>query len=138
MLRTAWVMAALLCAALEDCATAPPPMEELTKARTLVDQASKSSGERYAAADLQRARDELAQAEDANRGGRYDAARRYAESAAVDADLANARAAAGEAQQAAREVAQSNATLRREIDQGAPGVAPAPDAVPPYTSPPPP
>jgi hypothetical protein len=47
--------------------------------------------QRYAAADLQRANDEFSNAERANGEKKYDDARRYAESAGADADVASAR-----------------------------------------------
>ena len=111
--------AAIICGLAGGCATQGPlPTEELTRARTLIDQADKAGAQRYAAADLQRAHDELASAELANGAGKADSARRYAESAAADADLAAARAAAGEAQHAAQEVGQGNETLRQEAERG--------------------
>src|SRR5690348_6242727 len=80
-------------ASLSGCAAGPAPSEELTRARTLVDQAEKAQAGRYATADLQRAHEELGAADAANQHGKYDTARREAESAAVDADVATARAA---------------------------------------------
>jgi Domain of unknown function (DUF4398) len=128
------------------CATQSPELTgEMTRAKTLVDQADRAGAQRYAAADLQRAHDELTNADRAIGEGKYDEARRDAESAAADADVASARAAAGEAQRAAHEVVQGNETLRRETegrDSGA--TAPPPDSgtmVPPdngTTAPPPP
>jgi hypothetical protein len=59
----------------------------------------------------------LNNADKANGEGKYDEARRYAESAAVDADVAMARAASADAQHAAKEVAQSNETLRQQSEQ---------------------
>jgi hypothetical protein len=58
-------------------------------------------------------------------------ARRYAESAAVDADLADARGHAGEAQKAAREIHSGNEQLRTEADRAAdaPAAAPPPPVV---------
>lgn len=101
------------------CATqGPQPTEEMTRARTLIEQADRSGAQRYAAADLQKAHDELSNADRANADKKYDDARRYAESAAADADVATARAAAGDAQRAAHEVAQSNETLRQESQRG--------------------
>jgi hypothetical protein len=109
------------------CATqGPQPTEEMTRARTLIEQADRTGGQRYAAADLQRAHDELNNADRANAEKKYDEARRYAEAAAADADVAAARAAAGDAQRAAQEVAQSNQTLRQESARGTPSSAPHP------------
>jgi hypothetical protein len=107
--------AAAVCGVIAGCATqGPQPTEELTKARTLIQQAEKAEAQRYAAPDLQRARDELSSAEVANSKGNYDVARNYAESAAADADVAAARASAGEALRASHEAAQANSTLRQE------------------------
>jgi hypothetical protein len=99
-------------------AEGPQPVEDLTRARTLVAQAEKGNAQQYATADLQRARDELGDAEKANADHHYDEARRYAQSAAVDADVAAARGAAEDAQRAAREAVKGNATLRDEAARG--------------------
>jgi hypothetical protein len=118
------------------CATeGPQPTEQLTRARTLVQQADKAQAQRYAAADLQKAHDELTQAETASGQGHFDAARDLAESAAVDADVASAKESAGEATHATEEVRRSNATLAHEsarADQAeANGQMPAPPPPPP-------
>lgn len=121
---TSLAVVAVLCASALGCATqGPQPTEELTQARTLVQEAGKAQAERYAAPDLQRARDELSSAELANTKGDYDVARSYAESAAVDADVANARASAGEALRAAHEADQANHALQRETERAAQGSA---------------
>ena len=102
------------------CATESAiPRDQLTMARTLVEQADKSDAQRYAPADLQRAHDELSSAEKAVNDRRYEDARRYAENAQVDADLASARASSGEAQRAAHEVSRSIDTLKQESDRRA-------------------
>ena len=60
---TTLAVAAALCGSVAGCATqGPQPTEELTKARTLVQEAEKAQAQRYAAPDLQRARDELSSA----------------------------------------------------------------------------
>ena len=97
------------------CATEKSkPTQELTKARTVIGQADKGNAQRYAAADLQRAHDELSSAENAANNRKYDEARRMAEKAEVDADLATARGNSGEAQRAAQEIHQSIETLKQE------------------------
>lgn len=114
-LRVGLISTAVILSGLAGCATeGPPPSEQMTRARALIEQADKGGAQRYAAADLQHAHDELSDAEKANAAGRYDEARRYAESAAADADLATARAADGDAERAAHEVAAANETLRQE------------------------
>ena len=102
------------------CATQGPiPNQQIATARTLVEQADKADAQRYAPTDLQRAHDELSSAEKAVNDHKYDDARRYAESAQVDADLASARASSGEAQHAAREVDKSIDSLRQESERHA-------------------
>ncbi len=107
-------------------------MEEMTRAHTLIEATDKDgNAQRYAAADLQRAHDEYADATRADGAGQYSEARNFAEAAAVDANLAAARGAAGEAKHAADEVVQGNATLRSESNRAignsvSPPPAPAP------------
>jgi len=106
------------------CASSPRPTEELTRARTLVEQASQAGAQEFAPADLATAREELQRAETDANAGRQDDARRGAERAAVDAQLAAARASSGKAQRAAQEVTASVETLRREAARDT-GAAPA-------------
>jgi hypothetical protein len=132
-------MAAVACALAACASEGPRPTEQLTRAKTLVDQGDKAQGQRYAAADLQRAHDELSQAESADQQKHYNQARTLAESAAVDADLAVARSDAGDAQRAAREAAQSNATLQTESERAGDATnAAAAGGVPPLSPSPPP
>jgi hypothetical protein len=93
----------------------PKPSDELTKAHTIVEQADKSgTAQRYAAADLQRAHDELSDADRMSGQGHYNEARAQAQRAEVDADLAVARGRSGEQQKAAEDVAKANDALRQE------------------------
>jgi len=136
------IASAALCAVTAACASGPKPTEQLARAHTLVEEAEKSQAQRYAPADLQRARDELQLADAANGNGKYDIARSDAESASVDADLASARASEGEARRAANDARQSNAVLEHEEQTpGAPAVRPQdlqqyPSASPPPSTPP--
>lgn len=110
--------AALLAAsALGGCASQPKPTAQLVRASTLVSEAEKDQAQHYAAADLQRARDELSSAQTAESDGKYDNALRLADRAAADADLASARAASGKAQQSAEEVRHSIDTLKQQLQQ---------------------
>jgi hypothetical protein len=119
------------CALLGACASeGPQPTAQLASARTLVAQADKSQAQRYAAADLQRAHDELSQAETADTQRKFNEARTLAESAAADADVAVARGQAGEAQRAAAEVEKSNATLQHESERAAEASMPTPPPSP--------
>ena len=110
---------ALLCAVAVGCASeGVKPSDELTKAHTVVEQADKGgNAQRYAAADLQRAHDELSDADRYDAQKKYDEARYFAQRAEVDADVAVARGNSGEAQKAAADVAQSNNTLQQETER---------------------
>ena len=101
------------------------PTEEMTRESILIDQAEKAGAQRYAAAELQQARDKLRLAEAAVNDGEGDAARRLAAEATVDAELAVARTASGEAQRAAEEIHRSTESLEREATRDS-TTAPAP------------
>jgi len=123
---------ALVCAAAGGCATeGPKPNDELTKAHTILEQADKGgNAQRYAAADLQRAHDELSEADRFNSQGKYNEARAYAQRAEVDADVAIARGNSGEQQKAAEDVTKANEALRHESRRTAEGPATNPTTSP--------
>jgi hypothetical protein len=109
----------------------PRPVEAMTRAHTMIEATDKDgNAQRYAAADLQRAHDELADATRADGAGRYDEARNFAEAASVDANLAAARGAAGDAKHAATEVEQGNETLRSESNRAVENSVNTPPASP--------
>jgi Domain of unknown function (DUF4398) len=117
--------AVFVCAAAAGCASeGPKPNDELTKAHTVVEQADKGNAQRYAAADLQRAHDELSEAERYAGQKKYKEARYAAQRAEADADVAVARANSAEAEKGAQEVAQSNSTLQHEAQRNTPGNSP--------------
>ncbi len=132
MLVRTLISAVALAGVLAGCAAeGPPPHEQMTQARTLVQQADKANAQRYAAADVQRAHDALNSAERNFGERKYNAARADAESAAVDADVATARAEAAEAQHAATEVTRGNTTLKSEAQRDAAAQANEPPVTPP-------
>ena len=106
-----------MCLAAVGCAAeGPKPIDELTKAHTVVEQADKAgTAQRYAAADLQRAHDELSDADRLSGQKKYDEARSFAQRAEADADLAVARGSSAEQQKAAQDVMKANDALRQEI-----------------------
>jgi len=110
-------LALLVVSAVGGCASEPKPTAQLVRASTLVSAAEKDDAQRYAAADLQRARDELSDAQTANADHKYANALRLAENAAADADLASARASSGKARQAADQVQSSLKTLQQQLQQ---------------------
>lgn len=113
-MRGGFLMAAALSVFAVGCASTPPATAEITRARTLIEQAEKSGAQRYAAVELDQARNKLRLAEAANEDGKGDEARARANEAAADAELAQARTSSGEAQRAAEEVQKSTETLRQE------------------------
>ena len=131
LVRTS-IPAVALAGLLAGCAAeGPPPHEQMTQARTLVEQADKANAQRYAAADVQRAHDALNSAERNVVERKYNAARADAESAAVDAEVATARAEAAEAQHAATEVTRGNTTWKSEAQRDAAAQANEPPVTPP-------
>jgi len=103
------------------CASAPPrPTEDMTRARTLIEQAEKAGAQRYAAVELESARDKLRQADDASKDGKQEIANARAAEAVADAELASARATSGEARRAADELRKGNETLRQETERSSP------------------
>ncbi len=101
------------------CASAPPPpTQDMTRARTLIEQAEKVGAQRYAAVELESARDKLRQADAAQQEGDQEIANERAAEAVADAELANARAMSGTARNAAEELQKSNETLRQETERG--------------------
>lgn len=85
------VPAALLIALL-GCAGEPPPNAQLAVARAAVGEASRSGAVEHAPEDLSTARDKLARAEEAIKAGDNADARRLADEASMDAQLATAKA----------------------------------------------
>jgi hypothetical protein len=133
----------LTLAVLAGCASGPPPQTtaDLARANTLVAAAEQSGAQQYAAADLQAARDK---AQQANQLANHDAtqADELANEAAVDAQLASARAQNAQAQHGLSQLHETLRTLRSEEQRAteAPATAPAPDSAPqsePPQSPPP-
>ena len=93
----------------------------------MIEQADKGgNAQRYAAADLQRAHDELGDAERYNSERKYNEARAFADRAAVDADVAVARGNSGEQQKAAQDVANANAALEHETGRNPGSSSPIP------------
>jgi len=97
------------------CGSTPErPVEELTRARTLIEQAEKTGAQQHAAAQLERARSKLNAAEAAASDRKLESARQLAAEAALDAEYASALAAAAESRNAAEELEKSVEALRQE------------------------
>jgi membrane-bound lytic murein transglycosylase len=126
--RNGFLLAAAVGALCVGCATNRPD-SEITRARTLIEQAEKSGAQQYAAAELDQARNKLRLANAAVEDGKNDEARARANEAAADAELAQARATSGEAKKSADEVERSTETLQREADRSQ-GATPQPQPQP--------
>lgn len=115
--RNGFLIAAAVGIVSAGCASTPRPDSEITRARTLVEQAEKAGAQQYAAVELDQARNKLRLATAANEDHKYDEARARANEAASDAELALARTNSGEAKKAADQVQESTDTLRQEAQR---------------------
>ncbi|MFT3720304.1 DUF4398 domain-containing protein [Pseudorhodoferax sp.] len=112
------VTAALLLGA---CASkGPPPVDALASARAAVTQAEAAQAGQLAPVELLAAREKLSRADAAMGTKDFAQARRLAEQAQADGLLAERKARAERARQAAVELERSNAALQREATRGAP------------------
>ena len=108
-MRTSILLLSASAALLAACASSPAPREQMAVARSAVERASAApSVTSNAPIELQSARDKLARAEKAMLARDYDQARRMTEQAGVDAQLAEAKAAAVRGENAIREVQNSS------------------------------
>lgn len=109
----AWAVVPLVFAT--GCASGPErPNQELARAEASIKQAERSGAREFGAAELDTAREKLAQARAAV-GDDNAVAARYAAEAALDAELAAAMTRNRKAQLSVEELQQSIETLREEI-----------------------
>ena len=100
------------------CSTARPPSDTIAVAELGVQQARKSTAPQYAPLELRLAVDKLDQAKRAIENEDYTRARRLAEQALVDAQVAESKADSENARQRVRQTRQALETLRRELSRG--------------------
>jgi Domain of unknown function (DUF4398) len=121
--KKAVIQLLLLCGAmgLSSCAGKPPAatVSQVSQAELAVQQASKSKAPEYASLELYTAREQLAGAQEALHKKEYTQARRWAERALVNAQLAETKAEAEQTRRAAAELRQSIEALRREAESPA-------------------
>jgi hypothetical protein len=119
--KQAVIQLLLLCGVLglSGCASKPPApvVAEMSQAGLAVQQASKSKAPDYASLELYTAREQLAAAQEAMHKKEYTQARRLAERALVNAQLAETRAEAEQTRRAAAELRTSIEALRHEAAQ---------------------
>ena len=97
--------------------SSPPPDQELQAAELSITNAEKARVADYASPELGEARNKLAAAKAAVNEGDMGDAKRLAEQARVNADLATAKAAAAKAAVVNTEMQDSTETLKAEMDR---------------------
>jgi predicted lipid-binding transport protein (Tim44 family) len=116
-----WGAVLLVCGTLglSGCSAGRPPTAELAQATLAVQEADKSKAPQYDPADLNMARKELESAQQAMHEKEYTKARRLAERALVNAQLAAAKAETEQTRQAAAALQRSIESLRQEAESPA-------------------
>lgn len=102
---------------LAGCASTPAPVEQMAVSRAAVAAASNSGANEFAPLPLKSAMDKMKGAEKAMMEKNYVLARKLAEQAQVDAQLATATANSAKAQNAADAVSEGRRVLKKEIDR---------------------
>ncbi len=114
-----WLSFSLVCGVLgaTGCSSARPPEAAVAQAELAVRQAAESKAPVYAPTELRVAQEKSQGAQRALSAEEYDQARRLAEQAVTDAQLAQARANAAEAQKNTEEVRKTINALRSEANR---------------------
>jgi len=102
---------------LSGCASVPPPRGEMAASALAVSEAQEAEAPQYAPAELRSAREKMKVAKEAMADEDYKKARRFAEQALVDAQLAQAKAQADIQRQNVEALRRSIESLRHEIDK---------------------
>lgn len=98
------------------CTMTKPPTESISAAELSLRAAAEARADEFAPMDLQKARESLEASKKALAGGKYDEARRFAERAQVEAELAEAKSDAEITRVAADRLRQRTVALRQEIE----------------------
>jgi membrane-bound lytic murein transglycosylase len=115
--RSGLLLAASLAVWLAACASTPLPVEDLAVARAAVANAASAGADELAASELRTARDKLARAEIAASQKQADEARRLAQQAQVDAQLATAKARSAKAERTVLAAQADSRALQEEMDR---------------------
>lgn len=99
------------------CASIPAPTEQMAVSKAAVSSAAGAGGNEFAPLPLKSAMEKMDVAELAMADKNYVIARRLAEQAQVDAQLAAATVRSAKAQKAALALQEGNRVLRQEIDR---------------------
>jgi len=114
--RLALPIAYMAIMGLSGCASETPPINMISTADTALNQAMAVKASEYAPVEMQRAMDKLGRAKEALADEEYEDARRLAEQAQIDAQLAEAKARSENARQMAQQAQQTIEMLRREAE----------------------
>lgn len=114
-----WLGFSLVCGVLgvTGCSAARPPEAAVAQAELAVRQAAESKAPVYAPSELRIAQEKSLGAQRAMSAEEYDQARRLAEQAITDAQLAQARAGAADAQKNTEEVRKTMNALQSEANR---------------------
>ncbi len=111
------VAAALFMSGCASTPAVPAPTEQMAVSRAALNAANSAGGSEFAPVQLKSAMDKMDSAERAMGAKNYGLARKMAEEAQVDAQLAAAAARAGKAQKAADALRESDRVLHKELDR---------------------
>ncbi len=100
------------------CASIPAPDSQMTRTKSAISQADQAGARNYAPLDFRAASKKYDAAVAAMKAEDYDTARRLAEEAEVDANLAQTRSESAKAVASVEQIRESIKTLREEIDRG--------------------
>ena len=115
--RLFWCLVIAGLVGLSACAGEPAPTAQLALAKQAVDEATRSGAAERAPQDLVTAREKLARADQAASAGQNTDARRLAEEAQADAQLAAARSRNAAATAVLNQAEQGNTTLQQEMQR---------------------
>lgn len=99
------------------CQSIPPPIDQMATSKSAINNALSAGGNEFAPLQLKSAMEKMETAERAMAEKNYVIARRLAEQAQVDAELAEATARSGKAKKAAEALQDSSRVLRQEIQR---------------------
>lgn len=102
-------------AALGGCAGMAPPNEEIVRSQAAVSKAEGAQAYELAPVEFQAAQEKLQRARSAMRDEEYEAAKRLAEQAEVDADLAYSKARTAQSMKAVEQLQKDIQVLEREL-----------------------
>ncbi len=99
------------------CSSTKPPTQKLTQTEASIRQAEQVGAEEYAPLEIREARKKLEQSKDLVEDEKYEEAKRTADQAMVNAELAQIKSLSAKAQKAVYELKQSIQALQDEIQK---------------------